>query len=105
VFAPRTMGQALVFLRIKAGLTRDEACELSGITTGTLSRYENDRTGRIDMGAVARHSEALALANGFDPDDVWRILRPLLADAAASSAVLTATARSRMKKSGRRRLS
>ena len=100
---PRTMGQALVFLRIKAQLTRDEAARRSEISTGTLSRYENEGTSRIDAAAIARHCEMLSDANGYRCEDVWEALRPLLAKRAASSAVLHAATEIITKPARRRR--
>lgn len=99
IFVPATTGQALVFLRIKAGLTRDEAADLADISTGTLSRYENDQTARLDMGAIARYVDVLADANQIDADLIWQALRRTLRDFAATNAVL----RSRTATKGKRR--
>ena len=109
LFQPETMGQALTFLRIKAGITRDDACKRSAISAGTLSRYENDVSDRVDIRAIARHAAMLAEALGREPVEVWDELLPLLmhkdelereisdrvVDAHAASIIKPAAARAR----------
>lgn len=93
LYEPRNIGQALVFLRIRAGMTRDEACERSGISKGTLSRYENNMSAHLDMTKIAAYIDVLAEANDYEPDVVWRDLGRMLRITAQSAAVLNAHAK------------
>lgn len=68
---PRSLGESLLILRHRSGLTRDDLSARSGVATGTITRYEHDETARVDMQAVRRILMVLADAAGMDASDLW----------------------------------
>lgn len=93
--APRTLGEALTLLRSRAGMTRDQLAAESGVGAGTITRYERDETGRVDLAAVRRLCAVLAEHADQEPDAVWAALGELFdrANAADVRAEVRATGR------------
>lgn len=73
-----TIGEALLLLRHRAHLSRDELAKRSGVAAGTLSRYENDETQKPDAGVLRDIAGALAEALGVELADLWGELGTLL---------------------------
>lgn len=67
----RTVGEALILLRNRAGLLRDDVAKRAGVSSGRLSRYEGDQTAKPDAGVLRRIVSELAEACGHDPRAVW----------------------------------
>lgn len=78
IAAPRTFAEALRLLRQRAGLTRDELAEVSGIAGGTISNYETGKTRQPRAADLRRVSRALARALGEDPARISEELLSLL---------------------------
>jgi transcriptional regulator with XRE-family HTH domain len=76
--AARTVGEALVLLRHRAHMSRDQVAVSAQVATGTLSRYENDLTLKPDVIALRRIARTLAEQTGDTEEKVWHDIGALI---------------------------
>jgi transcriptional regulator with XRE-family HTH domain len=102
LLTPRTVGEGLTLLRARADLNRDDLARSADVATGTLSRYERDKTRKPDMAVVRRLVNHLAEATGDDARVLWREFGDLMDRQRASAAYVGAQVKSRQR-NGRRK--
>ncbi len=83
--APRTVGEALMLLHRRSGLSREEIAAAAGVSPTTITRYEGGETDRVDLSAIRRIVGFLAPRAGLDPETVWSALGDLLDQANAEA--------------------
>jgi transcriptional regulator with XRE-family HTH domain len=97
----KTVGEALTLLRARADLNRDDLARDAEVATGTLSRYERDKTQKPDAQVLRRLVTHLAEATGADARMLWREIGDLMDRQQASTRYVRAQVRSRQR--GRRK--
>jgi transcriptional regulator with XRE-family HTH domain len=98
LLTPRTVGEALTLLRARADLNRDDLAREADVATGTLSRYERDKTRKPDMAVVRRLVIHLAEVTGDDEGVLWREIGDLMDRQQASTRYVRAQVKSRQRK-------
>jgi transcriptional regulator with XRE-family HTH domain len=98
LLTPRTVGEALTLLRARADLNRDDLAREADVATGTLSRYERDKTRKPDMAVIRRLVNHLAEVTGDDARTLWREIGDLMDRQQASSRYVRAQVRSRQRR-------
>lgn len=78
VLLPRTLGEALLVLRHRAGLGRDVTAIEARVPAETLSRYEKDLTAKPDLAAIRRIFIVLSDHTGDDMGRLWQEVGGLL---------------------------
>lgn len=76
--SPHTIGEALHLLRFRARLSRDDVVEGTSVGAGTLSRYENDVTQKLNVTLLRELTTYLAEEADEDPDTVWHEMGVLM---------------------------
>lgn len=77
--AARTVGEALILLRHRARLSRDQVADMAEVAGGTLSRLEKD-VGQSSAGILREVVKVLAGATNADYEALWAEIGRLLDD-------------------------